>query len=213
MKCPSCQAEVAENAAYCSQCGARILSSTFDEKESPKEETATEKFTKATKKSDSIEERTLWEGTYSGRAMFGHYLLGIVISLGMLLLSIYFGWSWFWWTTLAVVVIVWCYIFFLYAKNRFGVRYRLTTHRFFHETGILLHKTDLIEIIDIDDITYKQTIIDRLTGVGTIYIDSTDRSHPQLSISGISDVHEVARLFQDTRHEERRTRAVHIEQV
>ncbi|MGD9126998.1 MAG: PH domain-containing protein, partial [Planctomycetia bacterium] len=128
-------------------------------------------------------------------------------------LSIYVGRPWLWWVTLGIFVVVWFYIMVVYAKNRFGVRYRLTSHRFFHETGILLHKTDLIEVIDIDDITYTRTIIDRFTGVGTIHIDSSDKTHPKLSIPGIGNVEEVARLFQDARHEERRRRAVHIESV
>lgn len=218
MKCPTCQVEVTENAAFCSQCGAKIVpAATFDAEESPKEdpspETATEKFTQATGKRDTSKEETLWEGTYSGKAMFSHCLLGGLISVGMIVLSIYLSWTWLWYVTLGISVVVWLYIAIVYAKNRFGVRYRLTSHRFFHETGILLHKTDLIEVIDIDDITYTRTIIDRLTGVGTIHIDSSDRSHPQLSIPGISNVEEVARLFQDTRHEERRRRAIHIESV
>lgn len=211
--------EVAENAAFCSQCGEKVsgaasgFTSNSERASDPVPKTASEKFTKATEGRDSVEEETLWEGTYAGKAMLGSYLVGGLITIAIFALGIYVREAWLWYVALGVFLVVWTYIMYGYAKNRFGVRYRLTTHRFFHETGIILHKTDLIEVIDIDDITYTRTIIDRLTGVGTIKIDSSDRSHPQLSLPGIANVEEVARLFQDTRHEERRRRAIHIESV
>ena len=215
MKCSKCQAEIAENAAFCSQCGEKVgdASSNTEPTADSESQTATEKFSSVTKNHDTVEEETLWEGTYAGKAMLGSYMLGGLITIAVFALGIYVREPWLWWVALGVFIVVWLYIAIQYAKNRFGVRYRLTSHRFFHETGILLHKTDLIEVIDIDDITYTRTIIDRLTGVGTIKIDSSDRSHPLLLIPGIDNVEEVARLFQDTRHEERRRRAVHIEAV
>lgn len=220
MRCSKCQAEVAENAAFCSQCGLKMGDSSAgasppdpEPKSKSVSKTASEKFSQATASREGIEEETLWEGTYSGKAMLGSYLLGGLITVGLLVLCIYVQKPWLWWVAFGVFLVVWMYISYGYAKNRFGVRYRLTSHRFFHETGILLHKTDLIEVIDIDDITFTRTILDRLTGVGTIHIDSSDRSHPQISIPGIDNVEEVARLFQDTRHEERRRRAIHIESV
>ena len=82
---------------------------------------------------------------------------------------------------MAAIVLLWLYQIVVLLRRRLGVHYRLTTQRFFHESGILIHTTDLIEVIDMDDITYRQTLIDRMTGVGTIRIVSSDRSHPDLS--------------------------------
>ena len=118
-----------------------------------------------------------------------------------------------WWCVLAVIVVVWLYQVVVLLRRRLGVHYRLTTQRFFHESGILIHTTDLIEVIDMDDITYRQTLIDRMMGVGTIRIASSDRSHPELFLPGIENVKQVAERFDNARRDERRRRGLHIEQI
>ena len=65
----------------------------------------------------------------------------------------------------------------------------------------------------LDDITYSQTIIDRMFGVGTIRIVSSDRSHPDLPVPGIDNVKDVASKMQEARHEERMRRGLHIESI
>ena len=64
----------------------------------------------------------------------------------------------------------------------------LTNQRFIHESGILRRVSDRIEVLDIDDITFEQGIIERLVGVGTIRVMSSDRSHPELLMYGIENV-------------------------
>ena len=58
-----------------------------------------------------------------------------------------------------------------------SVHYLLTTQRFIHETGILRRVNDRIELLDMDDITFEQGLLERLVGVGTIRIAS-QRSQP-----------------------------------
>ena len=94
-----------------------------------------------------------------------------------------------------------------------SVHYQLTTQRFIHKSGILKRVTDRIEVIDIDDVTYEQGIVQRMLGVGKIRITSSDRSHPELVLSGINDVATIADLIDDTRRAERRRRGVHIETI
>ena len=73
--------------------------------------------------------------------------------------------------------------------------------------------TDRIEAIDMDDVAYEQGILQRLVGVGTIKVISSDRSHPELFLKGIDNVSHVARLIDDARHKERLRRGLHIESV
>jgi len=77
----------------------------------------------------------------------------------------------------------------------------------------LVRTTDRIEVIDIDDVTYRQGIVERALGVGTILLESSDRTHPTLILSGIDDVQRVAGLIDDVRRKERRRRGIHIEQI
>jgi hypothetical protein len=73
--------------------------------------------------------------------------------------------------------------------------------------------TDRIEVIDVDDVSCEQGIVERMLGVGTIRIQSSDRTHPELSLLGIENVRQVAELIDDTRRKERQRRGLHIEAV
>jgi hypothetical protein len=70
-----------------------------------------------------------------------------------------------------------------------------------------------VEVIDIDDVSYSQGPIERLLGVGTIKLLSSDVSDPQLILRGIDDVQRVATLIDNARREERRRRGLYLESV
>ena len=108
---------------------------------------------------------------------------------------------------------MWGYPAILLMYRRLSIRYRLTSQRFFHEKGILRHVTDRIEMIDMDDISFDQTILQRIVKVGTIHISSSDRSHPILDIHGIENVKEVFSKMDQARRNERIRRGLHIESV
>jgi membrane protein YdbS with pleckstrin-like domain len=99
------------------------------------------------------------------------------------------------------------------AYRRVSVKYRLTNQRLFHEQGILRRVTDRIELIDIDDVTMEQGLLERLFGVGTIHVSSSDRTAPNLQMPGIDDVKAVADTIDQARRAERQRRGVFIESV
>jgi hypothetical protein len=68
-----------------------------------------------------------------------------------------------------------------------------------------------MDVIDIEDIEVQQSPIERLTGVGTIRIDSTDRNDPRLFLLGIDDVTVVGRQFDEVRLVQRRRRSLRVE--
>lgn len=157
-------------------------------------------------------EEELWHGGYSGKAMFGVWLLLIVVSIALLAASFFVAEL----TVpiaLAVIVVMWLLGAAAYFWRRLGVDYSLTTQRFIHKAGLFSRRTDRIEVIDIDDVSYHQGLVQRLFGVGTIVISSTDRSHPELTMVGIDHVADVAGLIDDTRRKERRRRSLHIESI
>lgn len=223
MICPGCGGDVVEKSVYCHLCGARLDfaqgentnqgDEAFDWDKAEKRPSNAERLRKPVGK-DETKEAELWEGGYSAKAMMGNWVLGGALSFCLLALGI---WIWnsplVWWGVAIALAGLWLYLGIVLLSRRLGVHYRLTSQRFFHEKGILRHTTDLIEVIDMDDITFDQTIIDRMMGVGSIHIVSSDRSHPELKIAGIEDVKEVAEKMQNARHEERLRRGLHIEQV
>jgi len=160
-------------------------------------------------------EKELWKGTYSNKAMIGAWLACGLVSVALLAIGVWLmHWiPWVWWVVLVVVLLIWPYHYLLLKYRRLSVRYRLTSQRFFHEVGILRRVTDRIEVIDMDDITFEQKLLERLVGVGTIRITSSDRSHPLLMLRGIERVKKVAEMMDDARRAERIRRGLHIEQI
>ena len=114
---------------------------------------------------------------------------------------------------LGIALLLWIIVGLTYGYRRLGYHYQLTTQRFIHQTGILTRKTDRIEVIDIDDVSYSQGPVQRVFGVGTITLTGSDRTHPTLSMFGIAKVREVAGLIDDIRRTERRKRSLHIEAI
>lgn len=64
-------------------------------------------------------------------------------------------------------------------------RYRISNYRIDYERGILSRKIDTMELWHVDDISFRQSLIDRILNVGTIEIVSNDRSSPDLLMRGL----------------------------
>ncbi|HIQ23172.1 MAG TPA: zinc-ribbon domain-containing protein [Planctomycetes bacterium] len=165
------------------------------------------------------QEELLWEGGYSAKDLVGTWFLLAIASVGLVVLAIWLttatdvSWKVIWGTLCVVLLAAWGWPGLLVLYRKLSVRYRLTTQRFFHEKGILRHVTDRIEVIDMDDISYVQTLIQRFFNVGTIHITSSDRSHPTLTIRGIEEVQKVSAMMDQARRQERIRRGLHIEAV
>lgn len=161
--------------------------------------------------SDDIEEeQSLWEGAYSPRAMLGTALLLAVLSVAGIVTSVLYqipplkiG--------LAIIAVAWLWLAAVYGVRRLSIHYELTTQRFIHQTGLITRRTDRVEVIDIDDVSVFQGPVERLLGIGTIDITSSDRSHPHILMPGIPEVRKVASVIDDVRRRERKRRSLHIQ--
>jgi uncharacterized membrane protein YdbT with pleckstrin-like domain len=161
------------------------------------------------------QEEDLWEGRFSSRAMLGSWLLAGSVTVVLLAGILAYDWRngnlWLGWIVICALLWGWFAIQLLYRKLTY--KYHLTSQRFIHESGLLKRMTDRIEVIDIDDVSFEQRIVERFLGVGSIKITSSDRSHPELWLRGIENVKDVAGLIDDTRRRERRRRGLHIEAI
>lgn len=235
MQCKGCQADVPEGASFCHKCGVAMAvddSGDWGDAANVAKETTSEPTPSAPaddrpnardrlsdmvdsrRNSDDEDEKEIWMGNYSAKAMYFHFSVGIVISTVSAVASFYFaGFGqalliWFSITAVvAAVLLVWLGI------RKLSVRYELTSQRLIHKRGILRRITDRIELIDIDDVTFAQGIVERLLGVGTITITSSDRTHPKFDMPGIDSVNKIAGEIDDLRRDERRRRGLHIESI
>ncbi len=164
---------------------------------------------------DQEAETAVWQGGFSSKAMFGNWLLAGVVTVVLLIVVLIVGTGnpvlWGVWAVISVVL--WGGFAGQLAYRKLTYKYQLTTQRFVHEKGLLKRVTDRIEVIDIDDVSVEQRLIERMVGVGTIKLISSDRSHPVLMLRGIEDVKVVAATIDDLRRKERRRRGLHIESI
>ena len=227
MNCPTCSAQVPGDATFCPQCGARLTRAAggpASEDESTAAATSDSARSQGARAAAAAgfrpkggelpAEKELWTGGYSPKAMYGPWIGAAVATIAgliavPLLRNDTLGWSIFG----IAVLLVWGGLLLTLVIRRLSVKYRLTNHRLFHEQGILRRVTDRIEIIDIDDVTVEQGIIERMLGVGTIRVTSSDRSSPELIMPGIDPVKEVADTIDHARRAERQRRGLFIESV
>ena len=148
---------------------------------------------------DPAQERDLW----AGRTSWKHYLGRILLwSAGCILLAILIGWlqsGWealtFWsavgWTLL-IVALSGAILFATIAFKVLDCRYRVSTQRLFIERGILSRTVDQTELIRVDDVRLYKGVLDRICGLGTVIVRSTDATDNETVIAGVADPEQVA---------------------
>lgn len=99
-------------------------------------------------------------------------------------------WVNFWWflSCLLVIPIPWAIWRWLDTKYS---KFTLTTQRLRFERGVLNRTIDEVELYRVKDTQLHQTVIDRVLGIGTIEILSSDETNPELYLRKISSPKEV----------------------
>ena len=76
-------------------------------------------------------------------------------------------------------------------------RYRLTDQRVMVERGVLSRALAEIDLRYVDDSGFSQSPLERLQGIGTVWILSSDKSMPRLQLVGIPDPRALRELVRD----------------
>lgn len=103
-------------------------------------------------------------------------------------------------------------------KRRFGLplsftRYRLSGDRLFCETGFLNLKVDEVLLYRVQDLELTMTLGQRIFGVGTVCVHSSDKSIPHLDLKNVKDPRGVKELIHrsvEQAKERRRMRATEL---
>ncbi|MFZ1932518.1 MAG: PH domain-containing protein [Thermoguttaceae bacterium] len=221
MRCPACGEEVVAAAVYCHKCGHRLSSDGDGTSGAPSSADVASSAAGAFQQGAAAHwedkdkpEEELWQGSYSSKAMIGSWAMSGCVSILLLLIGIFWVRDFTLWLLLVLAMVLpWLYFLAVLAYRRMSVRYVLSTQRFLHERGFLRRVSDRIELLDVDDITFEQSLWERLVGFGTLRIASHDRTNPELVLPGIENIKHVASLFDDARLAERRRRGLHVEQI
>lgn len=215
--CPQCGQAVDDEARFCQACGSPLSGGSKMETTGASVGNAPpgrERLQNRRQEKDS-QEQVLWEGGFSGKAMLGSWVLAMLVTVAAIVAAMmlpenvpYRALG-----ALVLVLLAWGVPLLRLGYRKLSIRYRATTQRLFHEEGILRRTTNRVEMIDADDVTVEQTIFERLMNVGTVRVDSSDRTHPVLLLIGIESPLEVAERIDAARRRERTRRGIHIEAV
>jgi uncharacterized membrane protein YdbT with pleckstrin-like domain len=213
MLCPTCNTPLAADAAFCSKCGAKMPGSPTPKPQGTPAEALRAARASAADPAGSQAEQELWRGSYSPKAMYGNWFLALLATLIAAVISVVLPTPITWLAAGVIVVVLWLVMAVQYLIERWSVGYTLTTQRFIHQRGIFRRVINRIEVIDIDDVTVEQGFVERMFGVGTIKLLSSDTSDPTLLLRGIDDAKRIAAMIDDVRRDERRKRGLYMEAV
>ena len=140
------------------------------------------------------EERVIWVGRPSWRARMSILAGGGAVALGALVLLLWVGWTGIAAGAFLVVVVVtlgWALLQTIFWK------YTITDRRIFVRHGLLSVTEETARLGRVQDITLRQSVFDRLFGVGTLSIDTAGTEGGSLDFRGLRDPREVRELVED----------------
>ena len=76
-------------------------------------------------------------------------------------------------------------------------KYRLSKDRLFIEMGALSVKQDEVQLYRVRDISMKKSLWQRLFGVGTITVNSSDKTMPEVTLKNVKHPFEVKELLNE----------------
>lgn len=92
-------------------------------------------------------------------------------------------------------------------------RYKLTEDRLFVETGFFSTKYEEIVLYRIKDISLKRTLWQKICGVGTITVQSSDKTTPLLVIRNVKKSFAVKELLHESVEQQKLARRYRISEV
>jgi membrane protein YdbS with pleckstrin-like domain len=78
-----------------------------------------------------------------------------------------------------------------------GMRYKITTRLIEREQGIIFRRVDAFDLLRVQHVELRQSILDRLCGIGTIEIYSSDKTDPDMLLEAIPDARVVYEKLRD----------------
>lgn len=76
-----------------------------------------------------------------------------------------------------------------------NVHYKITSQRLIVTTGLIGKKSDELELVRVKDVALEKTAMDRMMGVGTITVYSSDPTTPEIRLEDVPDAEKVKDLL------------------
>ncbi len=155
---------------------------------------------------DPASEKDLWAGRISWKEAYPLLALWLLLTLGVVIaVGVLQSWQYTWWI-LAVAGVLLVVMLGRHAWLVLSTHYKLTTQRLFIRRGVFSQTVDQTELLRVDDVKIKQSLIDRMLNIGTIEMISSDRTDTNLLIRDVESPETIAEhIRRHTRLLQRRT--------
>ena len=189
--CPDCGRDVSTLATACPHCG----------RPSPAGMTPI-----AGAPGPARKEETLWQGTPSMALLAGHAAGIVLVLVAVPLLTRFFastmpemdraaGMVRFGWIATAVLLVIqFAALLVAWIRLR-STMYRVTNQRVLVEQGVFSKTVDEIDLRYVDDSTFSQSLAERILGIGSVTLMSSDTNTPRYVLRSIRDPRGVREMI------------------
>lgn len=163
----------------------------------------------------AAQDQVFFEGPVMHRTFLGEYILyGLIILAGLTLtlLDLISGAGGFpWWIGGLVIVGVGGVLMLVRLLKTVTTRWKITSRVIQYERGILSKNIETVDLWRIKDISYTQSLWERIINEAKIHIVSNDESDPKLTIVGMINHRQLYEKLREAVEVRRRGRVLAVE--
>ncbi len=189
--CPDCGRDVSTLATACPHCGRPSPAGMAPMTAAP---------------AVARKEETLWQGSPSATLLAGHFAGIVLVLVGIPLLARFFastmpdveraaGMVRFGWVATAILLVVQALALAIAWIRLRSTMYKVTNQRVLIEQGIFSKTLDEIDLRYVDDSTFSQSLVDRILGIGSVTLMSSDTNTPRYVLRSIKDPRGVREMI------------------
>jgi membrane protein YdbS with pleckstrin-like domain len=90
--------------------------------------------------------------------------------------------------------------------------YAVSAERIEYSTGVFSHQIDNLDMFRVVDIKLRRSIFDRIVGIGTVTLTTTDKSHPEFVFEKVRNSRELYDIIKKASlSADRKTNVIHME--
>jgi membrane protein YdbS with pleckstrin-like domain len=163
---------------------------------------------------DPAAEEDLWQGNMCWRAAYPALVVWLIVGIVVVILALGMGKT----PSAAYIAAIVCGALMVLLVIRaallvWGTHYRLTTQRLFVRRGILTRTVDQTELMRVDDVKTRQTLFERMLGVGEVELFTSDRSDAHVKIVDVDNPDQVAEHVRRYARAIQQKRTMFVEQL